>query len=95
METRKRTRTVIKSGLVGSSELWKIKSKRSSGRSNHEKNADYFASLNSKPLKEKTITEEYLLSRYSRVKVMGKWESIMKYAGILVFMYNNDKYQMM
>ena len=94
METRKRTRTVIKSGLVGSSELWKIKSKRSSGRSNHERNAEYFASLNSKPLKEKTITEEYLLSRYSRVKVMGKWESITKYNGILVFM-NNDKYQMM
>lgn len=90
-----RKRTTIKAGLIGSSELWRIKANLANLRGNHEKNAEYLATINSKPIKQKNITEEYLLSRYSKVKVMGKWDSIMKYTGILVFMYKNDKYQMM
>lgn len=86
-----RHRIKVKSGLIGSSDFRRVKSRRVILEENHKKNLAFFASIKPKEVKvEIEITEQYLRSKYSQVLVMTRWEPISKYVGSLVFMFNNN-----
>lgn len=85
---KNRNRIVVKQGLVGSSDFTRVKAHRAALVENHEKNILFFNSLKEKEVKIE-ITEEYLLSMYSLVMVLGSWSPLRNYIGQLIFMYEN------
>lgn len=92
-----RKKIKVKRGLVGSSDISRVKSMRAILELNHKEleesnlNTSFMAiKVEAKPL---VITEEYLLRTYKEVKVLGEWDSLRDHIGSLVTMYN-DNYQM-
>lgn len=90
-----RKRFTVKRGLVGSSDISRVKSMRATLELNHkelELNTSFMA-IEVKATKPLVITEDYLLRSFKEVKVFGVWSPLRDYIGSLVVMYN-DNYQM-
>ena len=92
---QKRARIKVNTSMVGSSDYKRMKAVRAILTENHAKNVSFFAAIKAEEKKEEpVITEKYILSRYSEVKIWQSWKPVSHYVGVLVFMYrNNFKFQ--